>query len=302
MHGVLMRATRLPLLHGRGISSKVDYYYAQAAIQITYWKAIQVHAVLPSAAGASAMLQQVAGLASVSLAAELAPFADATVAFHANDDAAADADFPQRVCFLPQDVFSKPISSLPQGFLPSDLLGVLTARNAVMGVHISMDCAAGGGERLPQEWQHALEATKAAKDSGLRVKVVLHNALAADPYDLSLVAANLCDAGADILTIEALGGDVEDDAMREVIEACCENDILGVPMMMRLGVRLGPSAGLGEDTEELLRVKTLVTYAARMGIYHFDTCPLGLGALAPVTLVEAMLEAGVESRLTSALR
>jgi hypothetical protein len=176
-----------------------------------------------------------------------------------------------------------------------------------MGAHVSMDCA--GSE---EEWQLALEATKAAKARGCKVKVVLHDALSADIWDLSLAAANLCDAGADILTVEALGGDVDEDAVRELIEACCENDILGVPMMMRLGVRFGPLArppshgGAGNDdgaanedetARATQRMQALVASAAEMGIYHFDACPLGLRALTPSALGEALAEAGVATRL-----
>lgn len=43
-----------------------------------------------------------------------------------------------------------------------------------------------------------------AKEEGLRVKVVLHSALAVDPYHLAYAGAFLCDAGADILMLEVL--------------------------------------------------------------------------------------------------
>ena len=60
--------------------------------------------------------------------------------------------------------------------------------------------------------------------------MVLHEALAANIWELALTAANLCDAGADVLTLEALGADADADAFREAVEAMNENDILGVPV------------------------------------------------------------------------
>lgn len=226
-------------------SCKVSYYYSQAAVTITYWKCIQAHAILPAVDdGARDALVGMAGLASASTSA--LPFADALLAFNAADDNVSDDDFPPRTCFLPAG------QAADEG-----LAATLAGRGALLGVHVPLLCT---GPR--DEWERAIEATRAAKAAGLKVKVVLHDALAADIWDLALTVTKLCDAGADILTLEALGGDVDEDAFRDAVDAINENDVLGVPMMMRLGARFGPSPTGDRDEAQVELVKGLVAMAA----------------------------------------
>jgi hypothetical protein len=132
-----------------------------------------------------------------------------------------------RVCFLPAGHAAD-----------TSLAAEVARRGAVLGVHVPLVCAGPQWDQtdlFQRQWEDAVEATQAAKAAGQKVKVVLHGALAADTWDLALAAANLCDAGVDILTVEALGSDVDEEELREKLDAMCENDVLGVPMTMRLG-------------------------------------------------------------------
>ena len=93
---------------------------------------------------------------------------------------------------------------------------------------------------------------------------------------------------------------MDEDDLRDRVEAMAENDILGVPMTMRIGVRFGPSPDRTDDNEVQLaeHIKGLVEFAAgEMAIFHFDTCPLGRHAVAPAALAEALAGVGVDSRL-----
>ena len=186
---------------------------------------------MPAMEPSSDSLQHVAGLASLSVMTEHAPdFAAAIEPFHTSDDGVADEDFPPRVCFL------------PLGYTASaTLTAEVAGRGALLGVHVPLFCSGPQWEitdKFQRQWDDAVQAAHAAKEAGQKVKVILHDALAADTYDLALIAANLCDAGADILTLEALGDDVDTDELRAKVEAMCENDVLGVPMSMRIGACL----------------------------------------------------------------
>ena len=146
---------------------------------------------------------------------------------------------PARAPTLSADAVRSRVCFLPAGHAAdAQLAAAVASRGALLGVHVPLICAGPQWDQtdhFQRQWEDALEATQAAKAAGQKVKVVLHDALAADTWDLALAAANLCDAGADILTLEALGGDVDEDELREKLDAMCENDVLGVPMTMRLG-------------------------------------------------------------------
>eukprot|EP00937_MAST-01D_sp_MAST-1D-sp2_P004226 g4226.t1 len=273
----------------RSFGTKVDYYYAQAATNITYWETIQAHALLPGAAGsAREALRSVAGLASVSCPAGSGGAADASwshadalAAFHPSNDGAADDDFPPRVCFLAAGCAAD-----------ASLAAAVASRGALLGVHVPLRCTAG-----ETEWAQAEAVVRQAKRGGLQTKVLLQDALAVDSTVLGLVSARACDAGADVLTIEALGAGVSEDDLWDAADCMRENDVVGVPMAMRLGVRLGhgETAG-GADLQEHVRLLVAVA-ATELQVLHFDVCPLGLGALTPAALAEALEEAGVDNRL-----
>ena len=134
-------------------SCKISYYYSQAAVTITYWKTIQAHALLPAVDDAArGALVKVAGLASASTSAP--PFADALLAFNAADDNVSDDDFPPRTCFLPAGQAAD-----------EELVATLASRGALLGVHVPLLCAGPSGES-----ERAIEATRAAKAAGLKVK------------------------------------------------------------------------------------------------------------------------------------
>jgi hypothetical protein len=272
----------------RHLGTKVDYYYAQAATQIVYWQTVQAHAILPASAdgtAAQAALRDVTGLASASVDGECAAnahhledptLAAAIDAMFAHDGEGSDEDFPPGVCFFP----------------PPHAANAATAAGMLRGVHLVLRCGA-----PEDEWAHALQMTLAAKAAGAQVKALLQGALAVEATQLALASARLCDAGADILVVEALGGDVDEDDVWDAVDCMRENDVLGVPVAMRLGLRCGPAPG-EEEAAVAAHVRSLVGFAAtELECLHFDTCPLGQSALAPATLALALEEAGVESKL-----
>jgi len=277
----------------RHLGTKVDYYYAQAATQIVYWQTVQAHAILPAApadgTAAQAALRDITGLASASVDGECAAnahhledptLAAAVGAMFAHDGEGSDEDFPPGVCFFPP----------PHAADAATAAGVL--RGVLRGVHVTLRCGA-----PEDEWAHALQATLAAKAAGAQVKALLQGALAVEATQLALASARLCDAGADILVVEALGGDVDEDDVWDAVDCMRENDVLGVPVAMRLGLRCGPAPG-EEEAAVAAHVRSLIGFAAtELECLHFDTCPLGQSALAPATLALALEEAGVESKL-----
>lgn len=103
-----------------------------------------------------------------------------------------------------------------------------------------------------------------------------------------------------VSTEQALGAADEDD-LTDAIDAMKQNDVVGAPVAMRLGVRAGPAQGADADGDaraDVARAQSLVALAAgELGVFHFDTCALGQSALPPAALIEALEEAGVESRL-----
>ena len=107
--------------------------------------------------------------------------------------------------------------------------------------------------------------------------MVLHDALAADIWELALTAANLCDAGADILTLEALGADADAEAFREAVEAMNENDILGVPV----DANPNPNPRRTDDDAAQLHTKQTTILTTRRT--HDDAAPCnGVSWLSPL--------------------
>eukprot|EP01050_Picozoa_sp_SAG11_P002253 SAG11_NODE_111_length_16190_cov_9.912808_1_plen_272_part_00 len=228
----------------RRFGCKVDYYYSQAATQITYWKTIQAHSVLPfdrthAEQKTLALLQNARGLASVTATqadSHSSPsFASATAALHAADDGANDNDFPPRVLFLPMNCSPAP-----------ELQTLLRGRGVGIGVSLPLACDASD-----EEVKTVVAHTQQAKSIDMKVKVVLHGALDARPTTLSYISALLGDAGADILMLDVLGGGVDQDDIEELVESMTENDIVGVPMAMRVGMRFGAESTGTEDDKAL---------------------------------------------------
>ena len=182
-----------------------------------------------------------------------------------------NAPLCSRVCFLPAGHAADVA-----------LTSEVARRGAVLGVHVPLVCAGPQWDQtdlFQRQWEEAVEATQAAKAAGQKVKVVLHDALSADTWDLALAAANLCDAGADILMVEARGSDVDQEELRERLDAMCENDVLGVPMTMRLGAHapaiasarsslgsFGPQPLGSRGTARRRALRTVVARA--VGLWH----------------------------------
>lgn len=96
-----------------------------------------------------------------------------------------------------------------------------------------------------QSVEAALRVILAAAEQGLESRVLLQGCIGStgghtpDPYDVQAWAAELCDVGCDAIILGAEPGADEDD-LQDVLGACKEADVVGVPMQWRLGLRLDP--------------------------------------------------------------
>ena len=77
-------------------------------------------------------------------------------------------------------------------------------------------------------------------------------------------------------------------------------NISGFPMASRIGIRFGHIAHDNEkDVGESNRnaaIYDLFSRALSQGIIHFDTCPINVSAISPMSLLTSLRNAGVESR------
>ena len=90
----------------------------------------------------------------------------------------------------------------------------------------------------------------------------------------------------------------DEDDLWDAVDCMRENDVLGVPIAMRLGLRLQPGPGSSGGTcGNASAVSLLALAASELAVPHFDVCPLARMAPAPATLAAALEEAGVDSRL-----
>ena len=186
----------------------------------------------------------------------------------------SDDEFPPQVVFLSHDCAP---------FTEASHISLLQGRQQLC-IHVDVYCDEG-----ETQWAEAVQLTELAKEvSGLKVKALLHAALEVDALELSHAAALLGDAGADILTI-SVSDDADTDDLDDAVEAMRENDILGVPMAMRIGMRIPADC---EDAAEL------VAHAVEnLEVFHFDVCPLGKRALKPAMLAAAVNKLDVDSQL-----
>ena len=261
--------------------SKISYYNSQAGEQVAYYDDVQVHAFLASEAQwGQTGVEAVAGLASIvadgGLSQLLLP------PFQIDGEGHEEASLPPRAIFL------------PPGCCEEDSLEQVrrSQEGLLCGCHLTLHVSEGGREA----WQEIVNAVEDTKTKGLRVRVTIVGALSVSPTTLSLAACLLADAGADLLVLESLGDENGEDDLENAFEALTNNDIQGIPISMRVGVRFGTLSG--NDTEEARAHATaLACHAASLGIVHFDLCPLGKVAMGPGSLLSAFEEAGVESRL-----
>ena len=132
-------------------------------------------------------------------------------------------------------------------------------------------------ETDPAVWKDAEAAVRRAKEQGSpSVRADLTSAFRLpcggdiDPSDVQLASARLADAGCDILMLMDTWSTnhstytVDEDDVREALEACLYNDIVGMPMSARLGIRAQPSAS---DTDAWL---DQVDEALHLNVRHYD--------------------------------
>ena len=87
--------------------------------------------------------------------------------------------------------------------------------------------------------------TQAAKARGERVVVTVANAFALDPEDVVVVCLKIADAGADAVVLSDCSGVADEESLSELVEMVLYEDVEGMPMSYRLGLRAPPTeAGL----------------------------------------------------------
>ncbi|OQR83370.1 hypothetical protein ACHHYP_14785 [Achlya hypogyna] len=141
----------------------------------------------------------------------------------------------------------------------------LTSPLPAHDVALSVSCTTGR-----ESWDTVLAAASAATSAQRAVKVVLSDAMVANPYDVQLLGSLLADSGATVLTLDA-GNESDTDVLEEVFEALTWSDVAGLPMKQRIGLRASDE-GLLEFAVTGLLVK------------HFDVCCTGTHGPRPATV------------------
>ena len=134
-------------------------------------------------------------------------------------------------------------------------------------------------------WDDCCSEVEEAKGAGAIVRASLLHAFAdtsgfaTDATDVQLGTARLADAGADVIMLMDTTDD--EDQTREVLEACLWNDVVGLPMSARLGVRVRAAGSEGD----VMPMSASLRVAMEMGIRHYDCdlCNIAAPALGPLT-------------------
>eukprot|EP00947_MAST-08B_sp_MAST-8B-sp1_P004674 g4674.t1 len=135
-------------------------------------------------------------------------------------------------------------------------------------------------------WDDCCSEVEEAKGAGAIVRASLLHAFAdtsgfaTDATDVQLGTARLADAGADVIMLMDTTDD--EDQTREVLEACLWNDVVGLPMSARLGVR---ARAAGSKKGDVMPMSASLRVAMEMGIRHYDCdlCNIAAPALGPLT-------------------
>lgn len=144
-----------------------------------------------------------------------------------------------------------------------------------------------------ENWNEALDFCAGARKTGsTQVKVCLVDAFAVDSMKLQLASSLLADAGVEILVLQASAGAIDTDDLDEAMEACLYNDIAGLPMKQRIGLRVGCGSGSSIETEELIEHAL-----TELNVKHFDSClDTGIAPL-PTTFASILDRAGLDHPL-----
>lgn len=154
----------------------------------------------------------------------------------------------------------------------------------------------------------ATSATSATSGGGM-VRVDLTNAFGDAAEDVQLSSGRLADLECTVIMLmgggvptegsdgESSGGggggttDFDDDDVREAVENALYNDVVGLPMSARVGVRAAPSCSPSSSWREQ------VEEALDLNVRHYDFCPAGRLAPRLEDLVGLLEERGVEHRV-----
>jgi hypothetical protein len=171
-------------------------------------------------------------------------------------------------------------------------------------VCVDVTCSGPGAGPARADWAAAKAAIRAAKAAGFSARCNLMDSFShaehgqTDVNVLQLASAYFADEGCDLIVLvndPAKMLEVDDYDLQEAVEACLWNDIAGMPMSVRLGVRTaGSAAGAGAGVWEMQ-----VRAALEMKVINFDACLGGVQAPAVGALAQ-LLEAEGQQHGTSA--
>ncbi|KAL1520154.1 hypothetical protein AB1Y20_023624 [Prymnesium parvum] len=123
-----------------------------------------------------------------------------------------------------------------------------------------------------------LAAVRALVEGGRAARAILSPRLCEEAADAQLAAAELADAGAQVLFLPA-GAGASEDALRESVESVVEVDVEGAPMGARVGLCVAPGT----------HAAPLMAFAHReLGVLHFMSCLAGTRAPRPSEVLAAL--------------
>eukprot|EP01047_Picozoa_sp_COSAG01_P054147 COSAG01_NODE_5881_length_3971_cov_6.184353_4_plen_293_part_00 len=170
----------------------------------------------------------------------------------------------------------------------------------------------------------AVELVQAAIAADLVPRVTLLGAVGSTgghtpcPYDVASWTAELADVGCEVIVL-GCEPNADEDGVEEVVGACKEADVVGVPMQWRIGLRAWPRhpmhaaavlwqpelrlacvgcvslSGTGIDPATAgAQFEDIVDAAVQQGVLCYDCCVHGATAPSPSRLLDALQSAGFE--------
>ena len=148
--------------------------------------------------------------------------------------------------------------------------------------------------------EEIIGAIKLTNGKGKKCRVTVNNAAPVSAKVLSNITKLVADAGVDILVFEVLENENAQGDLDKILMVTRNINVSGFPMASKIGIRFGNIAHDNEkddgESKRNAAIHDLFSRALSQGIIHFDTCPLNVSAISPMSLLKLLRNAGVESR------